>query len=476
MRATSIQKKPKLRSKPRKFQWQDLFRVEEWRGRALVAWEMGLGKTLFALLYAFRNIKGRVLVICPSVAKEVWKREADKHLGRSATILSGRNPHPIPLHQRQLVIINYDILGLPSETKQTWSNVLKKMKFELVVIDEIHAIKEQGSQRSKATKFLCEGVPHVLGLSGTPIVNRPIELFHPLSIIRPKMFPSRWEYGVRYCQLHQNRYGYWDYSGACNLRELHEVLTNPEYGCMVRRKKIDVLRQLPPKTRTTIPLELPPPARKEYNYAVQSFLKWLAERDLAAALRASRAELLTRVGYLKRLAAILKLPLTIQWIEDFLNDTNEKLIVFGIHHAVLHPLYQKFAQTSVIVDGSVQGTKRQSAIDRFNTDKNTRLFFGNLIAAGTAWSCTSSSTVAKVEFDWVPGNHAQAEARCEGIGRGTGSPTNVYYLAAKDTIEIRICEVLESKSRIAAQALDGAEKSEFNLLKAVFQDLTRKSK
>ena len=240
---------------------------------------------------------------------------------------------------------------------------------------------------------------------------------------------------------------------------------------MIRRLKENVLDDLPSKTRAVVPL--PVSSRKQYKQAEQDFVRWMKKYHKDKANKALKAERLVQMGYLRRLAATLKLPSVISWLQNFLEEGN-KLIVFGIHKAVLGALKEKFSKISTFVDGSVTGAARQRAVDRFNKDKNLRLFFGNIQAAGVGWSCTSTSYEAFVEFPWTPGEMTQAEDRLHGMFRGTGQPATYYNLVAEDTIEEKLVELLASKQLVLDQTLDGeAGASGFDLLDRLTESLMR---
>lgn len=461
-------------SVPWKFQSIDADRAaKDFKFRCILGHEPGLGKTYISLLACLRHVKGRILVICPAGLKEHWSREAETHLGWHGQILSGLTPDIFKPEQfGKFVIINYDILRLPSKNIVTWTQVLQTIPFSCVIIDEGHNIKEESSQRSRAVMLIRKNIPKRLALTGTAIVNRPIEIFKLIRFCRPNLFPSKFDFGLRYCAL-KRKNGDWDYSGHSHLDELHKIITRE---CFIRRRKVDVIKDLPKKIRSIVPFELEKTAIKEYRHAESDFTGWLAGRDYAAAMRSKHAELIVKTGYLKRLSAELKYRWVEAWIADFLEENDEKLIVFGVHKRILHPLHDRFAKESVLVDGGVTGSSRQALFDQFNTDKSKRLFIGNIIAAGVGWSCKSASNVAFIELDWVPGNHLQAEDRCHGIGRGTGAPVNIYYLVAKETLEIDLCEILEKKQRVIQQTLDGKKVPDLNVMQLVIERMLRRNK
>jgi len=316
-----------------------------------------------------------------------------------------------------------------------------------VVIDESQMAANPNVKRTKALKALCKRVPHVLALSGTPLVNRPIELQPILQLIRPDLFASRWDYAHRYCAPKWSPWG-WQYTGASHLDELHEILSSE---VMVRRLKADVMKELPPKTRSVIPVPLSD--MNEYRRANLDFAAWLTRLDPVAARRALKAETLTKIGYLLRLAAKLKLPFVIQWINKWLEDCDEKLAVFAIHRQMIEALQEGCKARSVIVDGSVTGRHRHDVVRAFQNDRSIRLLIGNIQAAGVGITLTAANTVVFTEVAWRPGDHTQAEDRCHRIG--TTEPVFIYYLVGVDTVDEKLCELVQRKQEVLSATLDG---------------------
>lgn len=401
--------------------------------------------------------KGFTLVVCPAGVKYHWQDEFKLWGDERAVVLNGTRPdayHKALLSRRTGVfIINYDILG-------RWLPLLKTAKPWLVVFDECHALKNRSSVRYKNSLKLQKGVPHLLALSGTPFTNRPAELWAVLNMLWPEEFPSFWAFALRHCQPERKRWG-WEYKGAVRLKELHRKLVS--LG-MVRRLKKDVLQDLPPTSRFVVPVPLGPAARKEYKEAEEDFLKYLRRvHGDKKARRAAKAAMMVKMGYLIRLVGTLKYAAVKEWIETFLEDNDGKLIVFGVHKAVVRGLYheKKLRPLSVVVDGGVTAVQRHQEVRKFRKLPKKRLFFGNIKAAGTGWNGTAASTVLFAEFGWTPGDHAQAEARPHRIGQT--EPVMVYYLVVPDTIEDHLCKVLQAKQRVSDQVLDGTKQVEGGL-------------
>ncbi len=425
---------------PYPFQEECLAELDDKRGRAVLAVDMGCGKTPMSLWWLSRNEAVPAVVVCPASIKWQWQAEVMKVLGWRAAVCEGKKPRVKHIAGSRVVIVNYDILA-------AWLPLLKQMKPTCIVLDECQYCMSPKSIRTKAARDLCRRVPHVLALSGTPLVNRPIELFPTLNILRPSKFTSRFSFGMAYCA---GRRGYrgWDFNGASKTEELHQLLLDT---VMVRRRKADVLKDLPAKVRQIVPVDIRD--RSEYLRAEADFISWLRKQDPNAAVRASRAEAVTKAGYLLRLAAKLKCRAVYGWVNDWLADTDEKMVLFAVHTKMIEALKRNIKTKIVTIDGSVTGRNRQHAVDQFQNDRKTRLLIGNVTAAGVGLNLTAASTVAFAELPWQPGAVTQAEDRCHRIGQ-TGSVL-CYYLVAHGTVEEKRATIIQKKQNVLSAVLDG---------------------
>lgn len=430
------------------FQKKGVNFIEARDGRALIGDEMGLGKTAQALAWLqLHPEKQPAIIVCPASLKLNWIREARMWMKEpNVQVVSGKKPYPII---GDIVIINYDILS-------NWVNALKDIHPKVLIADECHYFKNNGTKRTKAVKALGKNIPHVIALSGTPIVNRPIEGFNALRLIDSTVTPDFWTFARQYCGAKHNGFG-WDFSGATNTEELHEKLTNT---VMLRRLKKDVLQDLPDKIYSFTPMELN--NEKQYRRAEKNFIQWVKEsKGIAAANKASNAEALAEIEGLKQLAVKGKMKQSIEWIHNLV-DTDGKLVVFATHKFVIAQLMEEFGDVAVKVDGSVSGADREKAVDAFQNDESVRLFIGNIKAAGIGLTLTAASTVVFLELPWTPGELVQAEDRCHRIGQKNS--VNIYYLLASGTIEERIAAMLDQKRKVLDAVLDGKETEEGSLL------------
>jgi len=465
-----------------KFQVQGVRFIEQCDGRMLLGDDMGIGKTIHTIARDDIHPDIRpMIVVCPASLKYNWQREFKIHANLDSQVLDGHkcfqlvfnadgekkvksftstekrlqfikkskgitvldkpknNPPPFTSN---ILILNYEILA-------DWMPIFAKLKPKFFVMDECHYAKERSTIRTKQCKKLARRCAYVLALSGTPIINRPVEFFPILQMLRPIEFDSFWNYAFEYCNPKRGFRGRgWDYAGASNTKELHERVSK----FMIRRLKTEVLTELPPKQRSVIPVQID--NRSEYDKATENFLDWLEKKEgERKADQASKAEALVKIGKLKQLAAKGKIKTIVQWIKDWLEETDQKLVVFGVHRSILQELKDKFP-TAAVVDGSVSNRDRQSAVDRFQTDPKCRLFFGNLKAAGVGITLTEASTALFLELGWTPGEMEQAEDRIYRIGQLAAS-VNIIYFLGLNTIEERVWEMIEKKRDICSRILDG---------------------
>lgn len=422
--------------------------IDAFHGRVLLAWDMGLGKT-FQTLWWLRHKAPHAfpaLIVCPPSVKYNWEYECQKFIGIRPYVCEGRNA---PFFNRcgfgsftpQISIINYDIL-------KDWTGYFSEMGIRTIVFDECQNIKDPSNKRTKAALELGPQATFRFGLSGTPILNWPIEIWPTLKILWPEEFEDYWDYATRYCVPKWNpRANRWECKGAVNTDLLRERLLR----CgMLRLRKEDVLKDLPPLIQRVIPCDITD--RDEYRKASTDFLGWLRERAAHKVLAASRAAGMTRLGYLLRLTGRLKFKAVVDWANRFLEETDEKLTLFAIHHKAIEALQRRVKAKHVTITGDVSAKERTRLVRQFQEDPSTRVFLGNQ-AAYAGITLTAASESAVVELPWRPGDLGQISGRSHRIGQTKKVFLN--YLVAGGTIEEDICELLQRKQDTISSILDG---------------------
>jgi len=483
-----------LKGNPYPYQLQGISFIESRKGRALVADSMGLGKTLQALGYVQLHLEKRpVVIVCPASLKLNWERECHLWLSEPGIIqiISGKkNGYDL---YGEILIINYDILASWQEAIIAYC----KGKNAILIGDEIHYCKNSQTIRTKAVKKLAKIFKHTIFLSGTPIVNKPAEFFNSINMIRPDLFPSYWRFMEEFTNKvynHWTKSGY-SFEGAKNTDKLHKLLTET---IMIRRKKEDVLKDLPPKIHSILPFEID--NKGEYNKAADDIIDWVLENEgMEKAQRASRAKVLVEFEKLKQLTVKGKMATCIEWITDFL-ESGEKLVVFATHTKTLDILQKEFGKISVRLDGSTNQKDRQEAVDRFQGkreinrtiipiagggytveieyedipyEEQPKIFLGNTRAAGIGITLTAASNVMHIELPWTPGEFEQASDRCHRIGqKGT---VNIWVPVALGTIEEDLAGILSSKQKTLAAVLDGKQVDEGSVLTELINKIKKKS-
>lgn len=425
----------------RPYQYRGARKIHRFRGIALNADEQGLGKTVQALFWLVKCKKLRpAIIVAPASMKYTWQAEALLHFGLRAVVLEGRNPSK--KIDADIIVINYEIL-------KDWVKVLRKLKPQCVIFDEIHYCKTWTSQRTKAAYMLARGVRSRIGLSGTPMTNRPVELWSVIKILRPDLFPSFEDYVWEFCKPKWTHWG-WQYTGASNKKKLHRILKRE---LMFRRLKKNVMPELPPKERQMIAFKLKPSALSEYKEAERNFLGWLAKKSVSRAIRAKKSPALTRVGYLLRLCAELKLHYTTEWMKEFfISHPNEKLVAMTMHTFVIKHLHKAFPN-SVVINGSVTGRKRHDTVRQFQSNSRVKLLLGNWKAAGVGLTLTAACNLVALDLPWTPGDLFQGEDRIHRFGQKR--KVIIYYLALLATIEERLITILKQKSNVLDAILNG---------------------
>ena len=429
------------------YQSEDQGLIDQFGGRVILGYAMGLGKTATSSFWALNHPDRQpILVVCPASVKYNWEFESKKFFGITPAICEGRQPPAYHSHgfgpPPSITIINYDVL-------KDWLGCLKRMKFKTVIFDEGQMLSHHTSKRRVAAKALIAGVPHVLILSGTPFMNKVIDLWSVVNLLWPEEFPSQWSFAQQYCSPRWTPWG-WNLNGGTNLDELGRRLRKMGF---IRRRKEDVLKDLPDKVYRIVPCSVD---QEQYDEAANDFLGWLQKTMSHKVEKAAKAEKVTRIGYLIRLTARLKLQGPVEWANRFLtesSDTKEKLVIFAVHQKAIEAIHRNLDFKGVVINGEVSGRKRQAAIDQFNNDPDTRFVVANYLAGGVGTNLQSASEVALFEFPWRPGDIMQAIDRCHRIGQK--KTVFVNFLVAGGTIEEDLARLHHLKQTQISTVLDG---------------------
>jgi len=418
------------------------------RKRILIADEMGLGKSLQALGCATIGEHERVLIVCPSIVKHNWANEIEKWLGgnTSSFIINGWEG---AIEPARFNIINYDVLGKRLEH-------LLSIDYDCIIFDEVHRIKDQKTQTTKAALKLAKGKDGIIALSGTPITNRPSEFFTSLNMMLPATFANFFTFAKKYCNAKKNTFG-WDYSGASNIEKSRDGVTTPLNHIlrdfMLRRSMDDprIAEEMPDLVETIINLELPPEAIKAYKVEYNSWMEeWVQQQANFGSSDAGFT--LNMMTELRHIAGRLKVDAAVKWATTYYEQNEKPLVIFAHHKDVLKQLADRLTSAAMIT-GDTSSNNRQIIIDGFQTG-GYRYLICSTNAMREGINLERANTTLFVEREWVPAWEQQAAARVRRMTQEE-STCHKVIMSANDTIDSMFDQVVAEKADLVQRILDG---------------------
>lgn len=403
-------------------------------GRVMLGDDMGTGKTLQSLAWLCFNRSFPALIVVNAPTKLQWCQEFKRWLSKvpgcptRCKPLFGKTPKK--LEKYCSYIINWDILD-------AWAPTLAQHGFQCIVGDEAQAIGNPESKRALAFRQLSSVIPECIVMSGTPARSKPKQFWTCMSCVNPNLFPSYEAYCYRYCQPKMGLYGI-TFDGATHVKELHAKLVS----VMIRRTKDEVMAFLPPKTIQVVPLESDETAMKQYMAAEDQCEESKSMREALAKIMST--------------AFLVKEKALVEWVEDFLETSNEKLLLFAYHRSAVDLLHEHFKKYNAAkIYGGMNPQEREENKQRFISDPTCKIIVGNVQSLGTGVDGlqTVCCNVAFAEFSTTSTDMGQAMDRLHRGGQER--PVNVFYLIAPNTIDEEIAETLNEKAEKLSQVLDG---------------------
>ncbi|MBG6239766.1 superfamily II DNA or RNA helicase [Mycetocola sp. CAN_C7] len=441
----------------------------------LLADEPGLGKTAQSVLAASVANAYPLLAVVPNVVKMNWAREVERWTpNRRATVVHGDGRDLDAF--ADVVIVNYEVL----DRHLAW---LGTLGFKGMVVDEAHFIKNMHSQRSQHVLSLANrirkqtpgGNPLLMALTGTPLIN-DVEDFNAI-----------WQF-LGWTQG--------DKPAPALMEKLEETGLTPadrefypearsaviDMG-IVRRRKVDVAKDLPSKMIADMPVELDDDLGRSIRDAERELgarllakyrriidargerasfagapdtdiMRLVAQGELDEAKASGGAEnVFTMVRKIGQAKAVLASDYTAQ-----LAHSVGKVVFFAKHIDVMDTAEQVFAGRglrTVSIRGDQSTPARQLAIDAFNNDPEVAVAVCSLTAAGVGLNLQAASNVVLAELSWTAAEQTQAIDRVHRIGQE--EPVTAWRIIAAHTIDAKIAELIDSKHGLAARALDGSD-------------------
>jgi SWI/SNF-related matrix-associated actin-dependent regulator 1 of chromatin subfamily A len=444
------------------------------RKGCILADDMGLGKSLQSIIAALESGAENILVVCTSSLKINWQREISVFTDDSVIIDSRK------WKKAKFTIINYDILKNfhtvkkpkkkgEEDIEEELNRHIAESKFDLVIVDEAHNLKNNKSIRGEimVDLVLNHGIEKVWLLTGTPISNRPMDFYNLLKIIGAKITENWLFFAQRYCDAKKmfrtlkngKKKQILLTDGASNLDELAAKTKN----LILRRLKTDVL-DMPDKVIIPVYHELTDKSWREYELLWDEYLEKRKLEKKRGVVERNLVELIL----LRKFIAMEAIPETIEIAETAL-EMDKKVVIFTSFTDELNELAEYFGKKCVIHNGPMSDKEKQKSVDAFQENPNVKVFIGNIKSAGVGITLTKGTVVIFNSFDWVPGSNEQAEDRVYRIGQNDN--VTVYYQLFIDTISIRMWEVLKYKSDVIATIIGDKQLSEAEILEIMTDNL-----
>lgn len=447
---------------------------------AIIAYTPGKGKTAIALADAMRRNSKKILIVCPGALRINWKRHIKKHSGEDAILLASRLPtkydnRALFIEKPRFVIINYDILRSKNKFEKDedaeaslresdehflWVDLINLWNPDYIIVDESHYMGNHSSSQSKAVRLLES--EHKVTLTGTPIKNRPGELWPVLNWLKPEMF--------KFYETFLNQYGYGN--SVVNPENLRSLLTT----IMIKRNTEDIYGdKTPPIERVDEAYEMPERYRKVYDKILMGLYQELSEFD-PKGIGHSEYEgrlvkaILPKINFMRKVCAAGKAEFTadkMTELGDALGESEEKykkVLGFTFYQGSCVEIARRLGGEENGVLSFVKRTKdgfrvadmneRMTLVDRFQSDPSVKYLVATMGTMSEGLDATEAGAVVFNDIFWNPAKHIQCEGRAfhrESDMHGGESA----YLTFSDSIEEWLSEMCGIKQNTIDQIVEG---------------------
>jgi len=403
--------------------------------------QMRLGKSVQSICAVNKLGAERILVTCPASVKLPWEGMFGSWGDRDykCDVVFGVNAKINP--RANVTILNYDLLVYPKIFNQ-----LRKMKFDVGIFDEAHYLK---GRKSKRTKRVLQrgGIAQMCDrkwfMSGTPMLNRPVELYPILASCAPKViapYDTYEKYIQRFCGGYWDEYDWYD-KGSTHREDLNRRLHS---GFMLRRTRKDVGDEMPEPECELVPI----PASGKMEKLTAKELKWTSKDAKYQSFEDMEGELAT----VRREIAMEKLPHALQHVKYLLTAT-DKVVVFAYHRDMIKGLAEGLkAFNPVVIHGGVGTKRREERRKQFQEDPNTRLIVGQFEACGEGNDFSAADVIFFAEIGWVPGKLEQPMARCDHITKT--QKVLIQFLVRMESVEEHMLRTVIDKMKNIKETIE----------------------
>ena len=412
-----------------------------------LVWDPGTGKTLGVAAIIDRRKqrfpKYRVLYICPNTLVESIAQDFTKHTDISYELVTGtRAQRKVKLDREATVyIINYE--GARCITEELLSR-----KFDCLVLDESQNVKDHSSMQSKACFKLSTAIPHKLIMTGTPIMNCPLDVFGQYRVLSTKIFGPSW---YRFRAIYAIMGGF---MGKQVVKYIHmDDFKKRVLSCTSIRKKEECL-DLPEQLYQTVHLDLPEAQTKMYKNLRDNFIAEFSDRVVTAPMVLTRLIRFSQItaGFYKDVEdkehAFEKNPKQ-DWLVQWVKENNTKVVVFCRFIHEIKSLEARLRAEGVAFVSIFGETKdRMGAIKVFNESVGACVLIGQLDVAGAGINLQAASYTIFLSNNYSYGDRVQAEGRIHRSGQ-TQKCTYIDVVY-RGTIDQSVLKILQKKESLAS--------------------------
>ncbi len=430
---------------------------------ALLALDMGTGKSLISITYAEINGFEKVFVITPNSLKFNYLNEVYKFTTSNAFIVGKKNNCIIA--DAKYIIVNYDYFNSSDFNKvKDKFDKLNIGKIDCLIVDECHRIASTKTNTYKAFKRIFKddifrnGKVSKVFMSGTPAKSRAHQLYSVLHQISPTDFPTKNYFNSYYCGMSYNvdNMG-WDTDiSATKFEELFNKIAPFTY----RKKFEDVIKDLPEKTTQKVMLEMTPKEYETYfkieEGVVNEFTNKIITHPLAV------------LSKLREYTSYLKVNSVRELIDSILG-CGEKFVVVDFFKDSLLKLNETYFEESALHTGNETDTIRAEALKDFQDENGkTKLLLGSQSTISEGVTLTAANKIGIITIPWTPSDADQIISRIFRIGQKNA--VNAYFFVYKDTIDEYVFDLIESKRAELSQVIDG-KKYESDIDQSIIKEL-----
>jgi len=457
--------------------------------RGLIAHEMGLGKTVISLAALKLHAKDLcpTLIVCKSGLKMQWFTECIRWIGEDYVPQLISSSRDVPYwNMFKVFIVSLDLLR---NCKWTDDVMKGKTPVKTLILDEVQMIKNSGSSRTQKVRDMSRGVKHIMALSGTPIKNRASEYFPILNILKPERFHEETAFASEYLFTYNDAASGRIVKGGLAKGAVDKFRENTK-DFVIRYTREEVMPDLPKVFRMYNYHNIGDSIQVEYEKAYEDFEDTYDE--LEGNMGRSRSDgggnILAKMSKMRHLAGRAKILPTVEYLKEFLENTELRIAVFAHHidvQTIIHSQISKWMvehgmKPALSYMGAGQDANAKwKAQSEFTDPNGSRVMIISMLAGGEGLNLQATcGDCVMVERQWNPANEEQCEARFPRPG-SKFEKINATYLVALNSIDELFAQIIEKKRAMFAQVVDGKDDVKFDessIMKDLADEVRRRGK